>query len=42
MTELLNHAITVGDLLLAVACGIMLAAGFVGFAVLAVNRGWVK
>jgi hypothetical protein len=42
VTEFLNHAITVSDLLWAIAYGIMLAAGFVGLAVLAVNRGWIK
>ena len=42
MTDFLNHAITVSDLLWAVAYGLMLAAAFVGFVVLAVNRGWVK
>ena len=42
MTEFLNHAITVGDLLWATAYGLMLAAAFVGFVVLVVNSGWVK
>lgn len=42
MTEFLNHAITVSDLLLAGAVGIVLLIAFLGFVVLAVNMGWVK
>lgn len=42
MTKVLNHAITVGDLLLAGAVGITLLIAFLGFVVLAVNQGWVK
>jgi hypothetical protein len=42
VTEFFNHEITVGDLIWAASYGIMMTAGLVGFAVLAINRGWVK
>lgn len=42
MTEFLNHAITVGDLLMASAVAVVFLIAFLGLVVLAVNMGWVK
>jgi hypothetical protein len=42
VTEFLNHAITVGDLLVVSAVAVVFLIVFLGFVVLAVNMGWVK
>lgn len=42
MSDFFNHAITVGDLFMAGAVGIVLLIAFLGFVVLAVNMGWVR
>jgi hypothetical protein len=40
--DILNHAITVGDLAMAAGIGVVLLLLALGFIVIAVNMGWVK
>lgn len=42
MAELLNHAITVGDVLAVAGIGTGFGMLLIGVAILAVNQGWVR
>lgn len=40
MTEIINHAITIGDVLMFFGCLALLGIAFVAYAIVAVNMGW--